>query len=56
MLFLAFYLLIQPLAFLVEFLLSCGLVLKGTWILQTGLSLYIDAFGLGLSLRFFFAY
>ncbi|KAL3812436.1 hypothetical protein ACJIZ3_013704 [Penstemon smallii] len=35
-----------PSAFFAEFLLSSGLVLKGTWILQVGLSLYTDVFGL----------
>ena len=29
-----------------EFLLSCGLVFKGTWLLQVGFSLYTDVFGL----------
>ncbi|KAG2721989.1 hypothetical protein I3760_02G108100 [Carya illinoinensis] len=33
-------------AFFAEFLLSSGLVFKGTWVLQTGLSLYTDVFGL----------
>ncbi|KAF3968691.1 hypothetical protein CMV_007451 [Castanea mollissima] len=41
-----FYLSVKPAAFFAEFLLSFGLVLKGTWVLQTGLSLYTDAFGL----------
>jgi hypothetical protein len=40
------YLSIKPLAFFAEFLLSAGLVFKGTWVLQTGLSLYTDVFGL----------
>ncbi|KAK6161224.1 hypothetical protein DH2020_004605 [Rehmannia glutinosa] len=31
--------------FFAEFILSSGLVLKGTWVLQVGLSLYTDAFG-----------
>lgn len=39
------YLSIRPTAFLAEFLFSSGLVLKGTWVLQVGLSLYSDAFG-----------
>ncbi|KAK7820639.1 hypothetical protein CFP56_038645, partial [Quercus suber] len=34
-----FYLSVKPAAFFAEFLLSFGLVLKGTWVLQTGLSL-----------------
>ncbi|KAG8373203.1 hypothetical protein BUALT_Bualt12G0146600 [Buddleja alternifolia] len=37
---------VRPSAFFAEFLLSSGLVLKGTWVLQVGLSLYTDAFGL----------
>lgn len=41
-----FYLSVKPGAFFAEFLLSSGLVFKGTWLLQTGLSLYTDAFGL----------
>lgn len=40
------YLSVRPSAYFAEFLLSCGLVLKGTWVLQVGLSLYTDAFGL----------
>ncbi|PIN11534.1 hypothetical protein CDL12_15859 [Handroanthus impetiginosus] len=40
------YLSVRPSAFFAEFLLSSGLVLKGTWVLQVGLSLYSDAFGL----------
>ncbi|PQP98625.1 uncharacterized protein Pyn_14173 [Prunus yedoensis var. nudiflora] len=36
----------MPCSFCAEFFLSSGLVLKGTWILQLGLSLYTDAFGL----------
>lgn len=40
------YLSIKPSAFFAEFLLSSGLVLKGTWVLQVGLSLYTDLFGL----------
>ncbi|KAK6161228.1 hypothetical protein DH2020_004609 [Rehmannia glutinosa] len=39
------YLSIRPTAFFAEFILSSGLVLKGTWVLQVGLSLYTDAFG-----------
>ncbi|GER52237.1 hypothetical protein STAS_29670 [Striga asiatica] len=39
------YLSIRPSAFFAEFLLSSGIVLKGTWVLQVGLSLYTDAFG-----------
>lgn len=41
-----FYLSVKPNAFFAEFFLSCGLVLKGTWLMQAGLSLYTDAFGL----------
>ncbi|PSS23912.1 APC membrane recruitment protein like [Actinidia chinensis var. chinensis] len=37
---------IRPTSFLAEFLLSSGLVFKGTWALQIGLSLYTDAFAL----------
>lgn len=40
------YLSVRPMAFFAEFLLSSGLFLKGTWVLQVGLSLYSDAFGL----------
>lgn len=40
------YLSVRPSAFFAEFLLSSGIVLKGTWVLQVGLSLYTDAFGL----------
>ncbi|KAH6770088.1 hypothetical protein C2S52_014891 [Perilla frutescens var. hirtella] len=40
------YLSVRPTAFFAEFLLSSGLVLKGTWVLQVGLSLYSDAFAL----------
>ncbi|KAG8369872.1 hypothetical protein BUALT_Bualt14G0058700 [Buddleja alternifolia] len=40
------YLSVKPSAFFADFLLSSGLVLKGTWVLQVGLSLYSDAFGL----------
>ncbi|KAH1190188.1 hypothetical protein HKD37_20G056455 [Glycine soja] len=40
------YLAVKPLAFFAEFLLSCGLVFKGTWLLQVGFSLYTDVFGL----------
>ncbi|KAL9319376.1 hypothetical protein ACSQ67_015893 [Phaseolus vulgaris] len=36
----------KPSAFFAEFLLSCGLVFKGTWLLQVGFSLYTDFFGL----------
>ncbi|KAG9137513.1 hypothetical protein Leryth_016805 [Lithospermum erythrorhizon] len=34
-----------PKAFFAEFMLSAGLILKATWVLQVGLSLYTDAFG-----------
>ncbi|XP_068328141.1 uncharacterized protein [Pyrus communis] len=40
------YLSIRPCSFFAEFFLSSGLIFKGTWILQLGLSLYTDAFGL----------
>lgn len=40
------YLSIKPTAFFAEFLLSSGLVFKGTWLLQAGFSLYTDAFAL----------
>lgn len=40
------YLAVKPSAFFAEFLLSCGLVFKGTWLLQLGFNLYTDAFGL----------
>ncbi|KAL9225163.1 hypothetical protein vseg_001115 [Gypsophila vaccaria] len=40
------YLSVWPTAFLGDFCLSCGLVFKGTWVLQVGLSLYVEAFGL----------
>lgn len=39
-----FFLSIRPSAYFADFLLSSGLVLKGTWVLQVGLSLYTDAF------------
>ncbi|KAK7344582.1 hypothetical protein VNO77_14354 [Canavalia gladiata] len=39
------YLSFKPCAFFAEFLLSCGLVFKGTWVMQVGVSLYTDAFG-----------
>lgn len=39
-----FYLSIRPGAFFAEFLLNSGLVFKGTWALQIGLSLYTDTF------------
>ncbi|EOY06158.1 Family of Uncharacterized protein function, putative [Theobroma cacao] len=35
---------VKPTAFFAEFLLSTGLVFKGTWLLQAGLCLYTDAF------------
>ncbi|XP_019460106.1 PREDICTED: uncharacterized protein LOC109359868 [Lupinus angustifolius] len=41
-----FYLSVKPNAFFADFSLSCGLVFKGTWLLQAGFSLYTDAFGL----------
>lgn len=40
------YLSIMPTAFFAEFLLSSGLIFKGTWLLQAGFSLYTDAFAL----------
>ncbi|KAF9607988.1 hypothetical protein IFM89_004385 [Coptis chinensis] len=39
-----FYLSLRPTAFFVEVVLCCGLVFKGTWVLQAGLSLYTDTF------------
>lgn len=39
-----FFLSLRPSAYFADFLLSSGLVLKGTWVLQVGLSLYTDAF------------
>ncbi|CAI8601892.1 unnamed protein product [Vicia faba] len=44
--FTCFYLSVKPSAFFAEFLLSCGLVFKGTWLLQIGFSLYTNTFGL----------
>lgn len=38
------FLSIKSSAFFAEFLLSFGMMLKGTWVLQVGLSLYTDAF------------
>ncbi|XVE65778.1 hypothetical protein DITRI_Ditri08aG0026800 [Diplodiscus trichospermus] len=35
---------VKPTAFFADFMLSTGLVFKGTWLLQAGLSLYTDAF------------
>lgn len=40
------YLSVRPAAFFAEFLLSSGMVFKGTWLLQAGFSLYTEAFGL----------
>ncbi|GLT42113.1 hypothetical protein SLA2020_161330 [Shorea laevis] len=37
---------VRPNSFFAEFLLSCGLVFKGTWFLQAGFSLYTNKFGL----------
>ncbi|CAJ1967187.1 unnamed protein product [Sphenostylis stenocarpa] len=37
---------VKPSAFFADFLLSCGLLFKGTWLLQAGFSLYTDFFGL----------
>ncbi|CAN1279131.1 hypothetical protein LINPERPRIM_LOCUS16896 [Linum perenne] len=42
--FCCLYLAIKPSAFFAEFCLSCGLIFKGTWLLQTGLSMYTDFF------------
>lgn len=39
-----FFLSYRSSAFFAEFLLSFGMMLKGTWVLQVGLSLYTDAF------------
>ncbi|OVA02336.1 Protein of unknown function DUF716 [Macleaya cordata] len=41
-----FYLSFKPTAFFAEVSLSLGLVFKGTWVLQAGLSLYSDTFQL----------
>lgn len=41
-----FYLSIRPWSFFAEFVLSSGLIFKGTWMLHTGLSLYTDSFAL----------
>ncbi|KAL1806402.1 hypothetical protein DCAR_0832203 [Daucus carota subsp. sativus] len=38
------FLSIRPSAFFAEFLLCFGMILKGTWVLQVGLSLYTDTF------------
>lgn len=38
------YLSFKPTAFFAEVGLSCGILFKGTWILQAGLSLYTDVF------------
>lgn len=38
------FLSVRPSAFFAEFLLSLGMMLKGTWVLQVGLSLYTDTF------------
>ncbi|GAB4843081.1 hypothetical protein Ancab_013060 [Ancistrocladus abbreviatus] len=40
------YLSIKPTAFVAEFFLSSGIIFKGTWVLQAGLNLYTDVFGL----------
>ncbi|KAK7393655.1 hypothetical protein VNO78_22216 [Psophocarpus tetragonolobus] len=40
------YLAVKPSAFFADFLLSSGLVFKGTWLLQVGFSFYTDVFGL----------
>ncbi|XAR62686.1 hypothetical protein NMG60_11017534 [Bertholletia excelsa] len=40
------YLSIRPERFFAEFMLSSGMAFKGTWALQTGLSLYTDTFAL----------
>lgn len=37
---------LKPKSYFAEFLLSCGLVFKGTWLLQAGMCLYTDAFAL----------
>ncbi|XP_058001186.1 uncharacterized protein LOC131179161 isoform X2 [Hevea brasiliensis] len=39
-----FYLAVRPSALFMEFCFCCGLVLRGTWILQAGLCLYTDFF------------
>lgn len=38
------FLSVRPSVFFAEFLLSFGMMLKGTWVLQVGLSLYADTF------------
>ncbi|KAJ7979809.1 putative Family of Uncharacterized protein function [Quillaja saponaria] len=38
------YLSIRPTAFFADYFLSSGLIFKGTWLLQAGLSLYTDIF------------
>ncbi|GAB2294337.1 hypothetical protein Dimus_028547 [Dionaea muscipula] len=40
------YLSVRPTAFFAEFFLCGGIVFKGTWVLQAGLNLYTDEFGL----------
>ncbi|GAV70616.1 DUF716 domain-containing protein [Cephalotus follicularis] len=40
-----FVLSLKPASFWADFVLSCGLVFKGTWVLQAGLNLYTDVFG-----------
>ncbi|KAL8161967.1 hypothetical protein V2J09_013456 [Rumex salicifolius] len=40
------YLSINPNAFFADFFLSIGLIFKATWVLQAGLTLYTDVFGL----------
>lgn len=40
------YLSIKPTSFLADFFLSSGLIFKGTWVLQAGMNLYTNTFGL----------
>ncbi|XP_010670951.2 uncharacterized protein LOC104887882 [Beta vulgaris subsp. vulgaris] len=44
--FCCLYLSIKPTSFLADFVLSSGMVFKGTWVLQAGLNLYTSTFGL----------
>ncbi|KAJ4969346.1 hypothetical protein NE237_016047 [Protea cynaroides] len=41
-----FYISVRPTAFFAEGALSLGLIFKGTWVMQAGLSLYSDTFSL----------
>ncbi|KAK9672946.1 hypothetical protein RND81_12G136400 [Saponaria officinalis] len=44
--FCCLYLSVRPTAFLADFCLSSGLMFKGTWVLQVGLNMYTQTFGL----------